>query len=201
MDFDKLFKQLDSIKNPEHAVDISRKLVREFPDRDDSWHSLYWNIGLMLEEAAESQAPISQNNELIIEMTNAWKKYMSFVPRDYNTCWNMAGFLETAKRYREAAEIYLKAAELEKEYGDDEEVDEFLRTYCYYHSADCHKVLGNYDEALRMIDAAITIDETIDYFWKFKADILQNMGRPEEAKQASARSYELREKEDVTEGA
>jgi len=198
MDFNTLFNQLNKVKTHEEAIKIARTLAREFPDRDDSWHTLYWNIGLLLSDAAGHQRLIPNQEELIEEMKYAWQHYMELCPKDYNTCWNMAGFLKEVGRYSEAAEIYLKAAQLEKQHGADEEEWAMSVGFDYYHAADCYHTLANYEEAIKAIDTATSTYETY-HFWELKAQILENMGRYKEAKQASKKADKLYEAEDVEE--
>ena len=197
--FQELFSQLDNVSSHKEAVEIARALVESFPEKDDSWHSLYWNIGLMLSEIVENGKPISEQQEkLIDEMRDAWQRYMEFCPKDYNTCWNMAGFLKELEHYTEAADIFIRAAELEEEYGANEEDQMQDIGFDYYHAADCYLLNGDYTAALTMIDKAISAYEC-SYFWDLKAEILESTGNTQDAEVASSRADTLAMEEEAEE--
>ncbi|MDP2211076.1 MAG: hypothetical protein Q8J63_04995 [Candidatus Aquicultor sp.] len=187
MNLNELLDQLDKVNSHGEAIEIARELTRRFPQSDDAWHALYWNIGLNLSEAIDNERHLDQQNELINEMRDAWQHYMVLCPRDYNTVWNMAGFMMKAGQYSEAAEMFLRSAKLHKEYGSGDEDYLLHVAFDYYHAAACYRLKKDYERALECIDGAISTLELSD-FCLLKAKILEDAGESLAAKEALSKA-------------
>ncbi len=76
---------------------------------------------------------------------------------------------EENNQYKEAIDYYKKSYNIEN------------TSVCLKNISDCYYILGNYDEALKFIDKAISIAPDDDYLIEEKGNILNEMGRRDEA--------------------